>query len=78
MTSSTKQDGRKVPMQKQILIIGDSISGNIDIDVIEEAVKGKVRATKAYAATFNNVGTHSKAPARFPKKNFTDVIPVEI
>ena len=79
-TSSTVQDGQMGPSkQKQLLIIGDSISSNIDIDVIEKAVKGKVRATKAYAATFDNVGTHSKAPARFPiKKNFTDVIPAEI
>ena len=80
-TSSTEQDGRMgmgPTMQKQLLIIGDSISGNIDIDIIEKAVKGRVRATKAYAATFDNVGTQAKAPAKFPKKNFTDVIPAEV
>ena len=64
--------------QKRILLVGDSISANININVIEKAVGGKVTTAKAYAAIFDNVGSEAKVASRFPTKNFTDVIPEEI
>ena len=64
--------------ESKVLLIGDSISGNIDLDVIEDAVKGKVRACKAYAAAFDNVGNNLKEAARYSKKNFKDVVPAEV
>ena len=64
--------------QKRILLVGDSISANININVIEKAVVGKATTAKAYAAIFDNVGSEAKVASRFPTKNFTDVIPEEI
>ena len=61
-----------------MLLIGDSISGNVDIDAIEIALKAKVKTSKAYAAIFDNVGNKGKEAARFPSKNFTDLIPSEV
>ena len=64
--------------KEKVLFIGDSIAGNINLDVIEKAVNGKVRTAKAYSSIFDNVGTKAKAAARYPTKNFKDVVPAEI
>ena len=37
-----------------------------------------MKAAKAYGAIFDNVGSKAKQAARFPAKNFTDVIPLEV
>ena len=62
----------------QVLLIGDSISGNINLDVIKKALSGNVRACKAYAATFDNSENEAKDASRFPFKNFKDVIQTEV
>ena len=64
--------------KNKVLLIGDSISGNVDIKVLETAMNADIKAVKAYAAIFDNVGNVAKKPARFPAKNFTDVTPAEL
>ena len=76
--TNMKQNNSKDKEKKNVLLIGDSIAGNINVDVIEKAVNGKVRTSKAYSSIFDNVGTKAKAAARYPSKNFKDVIPVEV
>ena len=65
------------PETKKTLLIGDSISGNVDIDALEKAVSEKIRVAKAYSAVYD-VGNTAKAAARYPSKNFKDVIPAEL
>ena len=72
---STKKDTNR---QKKVLLVGDSISGNIDTDVIEKALNAKVKGVKAYASIFDNVGNVAKEPARYPAKNFTNIIAAEV
>ena len=60
------------------LFIGDSISENIKKDVIEKALGCEVRTAKAYAAIFDNVGGRAKKAARYPFKNFKDVVRKEL
>ena len=77
-TMNASQAQSRTSNGKTVLFIGDSISGNVDIDVIEKALNAKVKTSKAYASIFDNVGSKAKQPARFPTKNFTDVIPIEV
>ena len=61
----------------KILMIGDSISGNVDLDALESAMKGEIKVSKAYSAIYD-VGNEGKSAARYPSKNFKDVIPAEL
>ena len=63
---------------EQILVVGDSISGNLHLKTIEIATKAKVKAVKAYSSVFEDTGNNVKSAPRFPKKNFKDVIENEL
>ena len=63
---------------KKVLIVGDSISGNLHIKSIETATKAAVKAIKAYSSIHDDVENAAKNAAKFPAKNFTDVIPTEL
>ena len=61
-----------------MLLIGDSISHNLDKNIIEKAIGGKVKTCTAYEAVFDNVGNEAKHAAKFPAKNVKDVITKEV
>jgi hypothetical protein len=63
---------------EQILVVGDSISGNLHLKTIEIATKAKVKAVKAYCSVYENIEGNAKSAPKFPKKNFTDVIENEL
>ena len=60
------------------LLIGDSISSNVHLEVLEEATDTKFVTAKAYSSVYDIVENEAKAPARFPASNFKDVIPSEL
>ena len=49
--------------QKNALLIGDSISGNLETDVIEKAMNARVKTVKAYLSIFDDTGNITKASA---------------
>ena len=59
---------------ENILYIGDSISANVDISMLEAATKAKFVTAKAYSSTHDTVSNIAKQAAKFPASNFTDVV----
>ena len=64
--SQKKKSGRR-----KALLIGDSISGNVEGDFIENILEADIKKVKAYSSVSDDV-------ARFPAKNFTDVTQAEL
>ena len=62
----------------KILLVGDSISGQLHTKTIEYATKAKVRKVKAYSSTYENTTNDLKHAPKFPNKNFKDVIENEL
>ena len=62
----------------KMLFIGDSISANVDIAMVEKAINGRVETSRAYSSVFDNVGTRAKKASRYPAKNFKDIVPMEV
>ena len=60
------------------LFIGDSVSTNVDIALLEKATETKFVTAKAYTSIHDTVQNAAKNSARFPKSNFTDVIMTEL
>ena len=79
--SSTGRSSSPLPVRPQevskpkTLYIGDSISSNVNIDALEKATKTQFITAKAYSSTYDTVTNVAKHAARFPKANFTAVIP---
>ena len=63
---------------RNICIIGDSISGNVDHKVIENAVKSKVRSSRAYSSVNETCENDARCPTKFPEKGFNNVISKEL
>ena len=65
------------PVQQQptenILYIGDSISANVDISMLQSATQTKVVIARAYSSINDTVSNIAKQAAKFPDSNFTDV-----
>ena len=66
------------PRTPKTLLIGDSISSNVHLEVLEEATDTKFVTAKAYSSVYDITENEAKAPARFPASNFKDVIPSEL
>ena len=62
----------------KILLVGDSISSNLDITALEKATQSKLVTAKAYSSVHDTVSNNAKQAARFPASNFTDVIPAQL
>ena len=56
------------------LFVGDSISSVVDLEALKEATETEIEYVRAYSAVFDEVSNEAKKPARFPHKNYTDVI----
>ena len=59
-------------------MFGDSISGNVDISVLEEATETKLFTTKAYSSIHDTEKNAAKNSPRFLKSNFRDVITAKL
>ena len=69
------------PAQKpaeDILYIGDSISANVDISMLESATQMKFVTAKAYSSVKDTVSNIAKQAAKFPDSNFTDVVQAKL
>ena len=62
----------------KILLVGDSISGQLHTKTIEYATKAKVKKAKAYSSINENTSNDLKYAPKFPTKNFKDVIENEL
>ena len=67
-----------VSKMQKILLVGDSISGQLHLKTIETATMTEVRAVKAYSSIHENIEEKGKHAPRFPTKNFNDVIAKEL
>ena len=71
--------GLTTPKQKKkTLFVGDSISGNVDIGALENATQSKFVTARAYSSVYDTVTNVAKQAAKFPKSNFTDVVPKQL
>ena len=64
--------------KKKTLFIGDSISKNVDIDVLEAATQSEFVTARAYSSIHDTEANEAKQAARFPKSNFNDVVPAQL
>ena len=77
---SPSKNQREVPPKStktsatKVCIVGDSISSNIDLNVIASAMRAEVTAVKAYSSTGNQEENEARYKSRFPDQNFKDVI----
>ena len=60
------------------MFIGDSVSAIVNKAALEEATEKKITMAKAYSSVHDEVQNVAKMPARFPRANFTDVVPFEL
>ena len=72
---SNTNSQEKVP---KILLIGDSISANIDIGHLAHATNAKFSQERAYSSVNETASNIYKQLPKFPKLNFTDVVPAEL
>ena len=63
---------------QNVLVVGDSISGNLHLPTIRNAMNAKVKAIRAYSAVYDDIEDGGKHAARFPAKNFADVVSAEL
>ena len=66
------------PLITKTCIIGDSISGNIDLKVLGKAMKSELTTAKAYSSIDDTNENEAKEKTRFPEKNFAKVINAEV
>ena len=73
-----EQGNEEATEQRKTLYVGDSIGGNVDIEALEYSTGTEFTAVKAYSAVHDTESNKVKHPARYPKKNFTDVISTKL
>ena len=66
------------PKERKILLVGDSISANVNLKALEFATDAKISTARAYSAVHDIVGNAAKQKARFPKSNFEEVVPAQL
>ena len=59
----------------KMLFVGDSISENMNLRAVENATNKDLICAKAYSAVHDSTENIAKKAARFPKSNFTDIVP---
>ena len=62
----------------KMCLIGDSISKNMDIQILEKATQSKVTIARAYSSMDDDKENEVKERTRFPNKNFATVIESEM
>ena len=76
--SSTPIKRAQKESRPKTLFIGDSISGNIHINTLEEATKTEFATAKAYSSIHDTVSNVAKHAAKIPEANFSKVIPEKL
>ena len=66
------------PETPSVLFIGDSISANIDLDLLARATKAEFCQAKAYSSVKDTLSSVWKNAAKFPNSNFTEKVPAEL
>ena len=72
---SNTNSQEKVP---KILLIGDSISANINIGHLAHATNAKFSQERAYSSVNETASNIYKQLPKFPNLNFTEVVPAEL
>ena len=67
-----------MPKKKKILLVGDSISANVDLKALEDVTKAKFVSTRAYSSVYDDVENAAKHKAKYPSSNFAKVVPAEL
>ena len=80
VNKSPEKTYRKKPQKEdaRTLFVGDSISVVADMKALKEATETEVVCEKAYTAVFDTVSNEAKNPARYPHRNYNDVIPTAL
>ena len=71
-------NNENVQQKPKILLVGDSITNHVNIDKIEEATDAVITKVKAYSAIYDDISNEAKDKAKFPSKNFLQVVPCEV
>ena len=66
------------PETPSVLFIGDSISANIDLNLLAHATKAEFCQARAYSSIKDTVSSVWKNAAKFPNSNFTEKVPAEL
>ena len=65
-------------VQQKILLVGDSITGSLNIPVIAKATESKVKTVRAYGSIKDTTSNEAKDATKYPESNFTDVTAEEL
>ena len=77
-TVSSNNSSKPVPTQddmmkkKRVLMVGDSLSRNLNISVLQNVTNMEVKRTEAFIVDKND------PKARYPEKNFMEIVPEEL
>ena len=63
---------QKVTQKKKVLFVGDSLSRNLNVSVLKNVTDMDIHREEAFI-----IG-NSDPKARYPQKNFTDIVPKEL
>lgn len=66
------------PTERKTLLVGDSISANVNLGALEIATQSTFTTARAYSTIHDTVENPAKYKAKFPKSNFADVVPVQL
>ena len=80
MTTTASKPSKAKPKPKSLkaCIIGDSISGSLDLTVIAKTMCAEVSAARAYSSIDVASENEAKEKTRFPEKSFAKVIDLEL
>ena len=78
ISSSTPSSASRSMKPRKTLLVGDSISANIDIQHLENATQSKFTSVRAYSSVHDAKSNPAKQAARFPNSNFRDVVPAAL
>ena len=67
-----KENNQSAPQKKKILLVGDSISRKLNLSVLKNVTDMEIKRVEAFTVSQND------PKARFPDKNFNDVVPSEL
>ena len=67
-----KENTQSAPQKKKILLVGDSISRKLNLSVLKNVTDMEIKRVEAFTVSQND------PKARFPDKNFNDVVPREL
>ena len=76
-TSSTPATAAE-PTERKTLLVGDSISANVNLGALEIVTQSTFTTARAYSTIHDTVENPAKYKAKFPKSNFAEVVPAQL